>query len=93
LPASFTCEAGQSTIAGWLEPANTVGGNTFDYALEQDALHISITDAAGHDVAARSSDMIVGVPQGILQRYSPDPSSLRWPGSYILPARVLGESS
>ena len=52
LPASFTCEAGQFTIAGWLEPANSVGGDTFDYNLDQDALHVSITDAAGHDVAA-----------------------------------------
>lgn len=52
LPASFTCEAGQFTVAGWLEPANAVGGDTFDYNLDQDALHISITDAAGHDVAA-----------------------------------------
>lgn len=52
LPESFTCEAGQFTVAGWLEPANSVGGDTFDYNLDQDALHISITDAAGHDVAA-----------------------------------------
>jgi hypothetical protein len=55
LPASFTCEAGQFTIAGWLEPANSVGGDTFDYNLDQDALHVSISDAAGHDVAPPSS--------------------------------------
>src|SRR3954468_8453723 len=30
----------------------TVGGDTFDYALDEDALQVSITDAAGHDVAA-----------------------------------------
>jgi len=52
LPSSFTCEAGQFTIAGWIEPASAVGGDTFDYALDEDALQLSITDAAGHDIAA-----------------------------------------
>jgi serine phosphatase RsbU (regulator of sigma subunit) len=52
LPAAFTCEAGQFTLAGWLEPAATVGGDTFDYALDRDALHVSITDAVGHEVGA-----------------------------------------
>jgi serine phosphatase RsbU (regulator of sigma subunit) len=52
LPAAYTCEAGQFTLAGWLEPSATVGGDTFDYSLDRDALHLSITDAVGHDVAA-----------------------------------------
>ena len=52
LPSSYTCEAGQFTISGWIEPASAVGGDTFDYALGEDALQVSITDAAGHDVAA-----------------------------------------
>lgn len=52
LPSTYTCEAGQFTIAGWLEPASSVGGDTFDYSLDRDALHVSITDAAGHEVAA-----------------------------------------
>jgi len=52
LPASYTCEAGQFTLAGWLEPASTVGGDTFDYTLDRDSLQISITDAVGHQVAA-----------------------------------------
>jgi serine phosphatase RsbU (regulator of sigma subunit) len=52
LPGSYTCEAGKFTIAGWMEPASSVGGDTFDYALSEDALQVSITDAAGHDVAA-----------------------------------------
>jgi len=52
LPASYTCEAGQFTLAGWLEPAGTVGGDTIDYALDRDCLHLSITDAVGHQVAA-----------------------------------------
>ena len=52
LPGSYTCEAGQFTLAGWLEPAGTVGGDTIDYALDRDCLHLSITDAVGHQVAA-----------------------------------------
>jgi len=52
LPASFTCEAGQFTVAGWLEPAAAVGGDTFDYVLDRDFLQVSITDAVGHQVAA-----------------------------------------
>ncbi len=52
LPSAFTCEAGQFTIAGWLEPASSVAGDTFDYTLDQNALQVSITDAVGHDVAA-----------------------------------------
>jgi serine phosphatase RsbU (regulator of sigma subunit) len=52
LPASYTCEAGQFTLAGWLEPAASVGGDTFDYSLDRDSLLVSITDAVGHQVAA-----------------------------------------
>ncbi len=52
LPASFTCEAGQFTVSGWLEPAATVGGDTFDWSLDRHSLQVSITDAVGHDVAA-----------------------------------------
>jgi hypothetical protein len=52
LPGSYTCEAGQFTLAAWLEPAGNVGGDTFDFALERDTLHLSMTDAMGHDVDA-----------------------------------------
>ena len=52
LPASYTCEAGQFTLAGWLEPAGDNAGDTFDFSLERDALHLSLTDAMGHDVSA-----------------------------------------
>ena len=61
LPPAFTCEAGQFTLAGWLEPASTVGGDTFDYAFDRGTLHLSITDAAGHDVeAAMLATVLVG---------------------------------
>ena len=42
LPGSYTCEAGQFTLAGWLEPAGDVGGDTFDFSLERDTLHLSM---------------------------------------------------
>ncbi|WP_432510592.1 PP2C family protein-serine/threonine phosphatase [Kineococcus sp. SYSU DK001] len=61
LPDSFTCEAGQFTLAGWLEPASTVGGDTFDYALDAERLYVSMTDAMGHDVdAALLASLAVG---------------------------------
>jgi serine phosphatase RsbU (regulator of sigma subunit) len=52
LPAAFTCEAGAFTVAGWLEPAASIGGDTFDYSLARDRLHFSVTDAMGHGVAS-----------------------------------------
>jgi serine phosphatase RsbU (regulator of sigma subunit) len=52
LPGSYTCEAGQFTLAAWLEPAGEVGGDTFDFSIERDTLHLSMTDAMGHEVGA-----------------------------------------
>ena len=61
LPAALTCEAGAFTLAGWLEPAASVGGDTFDYSLGRDALHLSLTDAMGHGVAsALTATLCVG---------------------------------
>src|SRR5215212_2709352 len=45
LPAAYTCEAGQFTLAAWLEPAGDVGGDTFDFSMDRDTLHLSMTDA------------------------------------------------
>jgi serine phosphatase RsbU (regulator of sigma subunit) len=52
LPGPQTCEAGAFTLAGWLEPAATIAGDTLDFSLARDALHLSVTDAMGHGVAA-----------------------------------------
>jgi serine phosphatase RsbU (regulator of sigma subunit) len=52
LPSSYTCEAGQFTLAAWLEPAGNVGGDTFDFSMDRDTLHLSMTDAMGHEVGA-----------------------------------------
>ncbi|MFC0864542.1 PP2C family protein-serine/threonine phosphatase [Sphaerimonospora cavernae] len=35
-----------------LEPAYNVGGDVFDYAIEENTAHLSIFDAMGHDAAA-----------------------------------------
>ncbi|WP_438948698.1 PP2C family protein-serine/threonine phosphatase [Streptomyces virginiae] len=52
LPASLACEAAQFTVAGALEPATHVGGDTFDYVVDLDTMQLSVTDAMGHDVEA-----------------------------------------
>ena len=52
LPGPQTCEAGSFTLAGWLEPAAGIAGDTFDFSLARDVLHVSLTDAMGHGVAA-----------------------------------------
>jgi serine phosphatase RsbU (regulator of sigma subunit) len=61
LPGAFTCEAGQFTLAAWLQPAGEIGGDTFDFSLERDALHLSMTDAMGHTMdAALLATVLVG---------------------------------
>lgn len=56
-----TCEAGSFTLAGWLEPAAAIAGDTFDFSLARDLLHLSITDAMGHGVgAALNATLCVG---------------------------------
>ena len=61
LPSAFTCEAGAFTLSAWLEPAASVGGDTFDYCLGRDVLHLSLTDAMGHGVAsALTATLCVG---------------------------------
>lgn len=52
LPGAFTCEGGAFTLAAWLEPAAGVAGDTFDYSVDRDTLHLSVTDAMGHGVAS-----------------------------------------
>ncbi|WP_235433623.1 PP2C family protein-serine/threonine phosphatase [Protofrankia coriariae] len=52
LPESFTCEGAQATVAGWVEPAGSVAGDTFDYSFGRSQLYVSLTDAMGHELAA-----------------------------------------
>lgn len=52
LPSAYTVEAGPVTLAGWLEPSHTAGGDTFDYSLDREYLYLSLTDAMGHSTQA-----------------------------------------
>ncbi|MFJ6699893.1 PP2C family protein-serine/threonine phosphatase [Streptomyces sp. NPDC091272] len=61
LPASLACEAAQFAVAGSLEPADHVGGDTFDYVIDRNTVQLSVTDAMGHDVdAALLATLLVG---------------------------------
>ncbi len=61
LPAAYTCEAAEFALAAWLEPAGEIAGDTFDFSLERDTLHLSMTDAMGHSLeAAILATVLVG---------------------------------
>ncbi|WP_328753503.1 serine/threonine-protein phosphatase [Streptomyces sp. NBC_00285] len=61
LPASLASEAAQFAVAGALEPADHVGGDTFDYVIDRDTVQLSVTDAMGHEVnAALLATLLVG---------------------------------
>jgi serine phosphatase RsbU (regulator of sigma subunit) len=69
LPGSRTCEGGAFTLSAWLEPAADIAGDTFDYSLARDTLHLSITDAMGHGVAAAlTATLCVGALRGSRRR-------------------------
>ncbi|MFF1274130.1 PP2C family protein-serine/threonine phosphatase [Streptomyces marokkonensis] len=65
LPPSLSCEAAQFTLCGSLEPSENLSGDTFDYTLDRDTLHVSVTDPMGHDVdAALAATVLVGALRG-----------------------------
>ncbi|WP_393100538.1 PP2C family protein-serine/threonine phosphatase [Streptomyces sp. LN325] len=65
LPPSLSCEAAQFTLCGSLEPSEDLSGDTFDYTLDRDALHVSVTDPMGHDIdAALAATVLVGALRG-----------------------------
>jgi len=69
LPEARTCEAAEFTLAGWLEPASSIAGDTFDYSLARDSLHLSLTDAMGHGVeAALTASVCLGGLRGARRR-------------------------
>jgi serine phosphatase RsbU (regulator of sigma subunit) len=47
-----TVEAGAVSLSGLLEPWDEVGGDAFDYALNDGRLHLALFDAMGHGLAA-----------------------------------------
>jgi len=61
LPGAFTCEGGQFTLAAWLEPAGEIAGDSFDFSIDRDTLHLSMSDARGHGVeASMLATLLVG---------------------------------
>ncbi|MFF3896234.1 PP2C family protein-serine/threonine phosphatase [Streptomyces sp. NPDC001812] len=65
LPPSLSCEAAQFTLCGSLEPSENLSGDTFDYTLDRDTLHVSVTDPMGHDIdAALAATVLVGALRG-----------------------------
>ena len=47
-----TMRAGRVSLSGLLEPWDEVGGDAFDYALNDGRLHVALFDAMGHGLAA-----------------------------------------
>ncbi|MFD3683527.1 PP2C family protein-serine/threonine phosphatase [Nocardiopsis sp. NPDC058631] len=65
LPGAASCEAAQFALAAALVPADSNAGDTYDYTLDHDTLHLSITDAMGHDVnAALMATLLVNASRG-----------------------------
>ncbi|MFI7091550.1 PP2C family protein-serine/threonine phosphatase [Streptomyces lydicus] len=51
----------QVAVAGILEPAYDVAGDSFDYALNEDILHVAMVDAMGHGLdAATMATVAIG---------------------------------
>ncbi|WP_254211338.1 PP2C family protein-serine/threonine phosphatase [Streptomyces sp. ADI95-16] len=58
-PLTMSCP--QVEVAGILEPAYQVAGDSFDYALNDDILHVAMIDAMGHDLdAATMATVAIG---------------------------------
>jgi serine phosphatase RsbU (regulator of sigma subunit) len=51
-------------VSGVLQPAYEVAGDTFDYALDEDGLHVAVIDPVGHDL---DSSLISHLVQGSLR--------------------------
>ncbi|MFC8433042.1 PP2C family protein-serine/threonine phosphatase [Streptomyces sp. NPDC057253] len=65
LPSAASCEAPQFALAGALVPAADIAGDTYDYSLDRDTLHLSITDAMGHDVdASLMATLLINASRG-----------------------------
>lgn len=72
LPSASCCEAAQFTLACALVPAESVAGDTYDYALDRETLHVSLTDAMGHDLnAALIATLLVSASRGARRTAAP----------------------
>jgi len=48
----LTCSTASASVSGILEPAYSIGGDSFDYAINPGCTELAITDAMGHGMAA-----------------------------------------
>ncbi|MET9533616.1 PP2C family protein-serine/threonine phosphatase [Streptomyces sp. NPDC006649] len=64
LPTSLSCETAEFALSSSLEPAASISGDTFDFTLDRDTLHLSMTDPMGHDINA---SMIATILMGALR--------------------------
>ncbi|HET9420865.1 MAG TPA: PP2C family protein-serine/threonine phosphatase [Nocardioides sp.] len=75
-PATFATDG--LVISAMVQPAYENGGDAFDYAVNDEAIHLAVFDAVGHGLhAARLSTFAVGVyrncrraGQGLLETYA-----------------------
>ncbi|MCC8480101.1 PP2C family protein-serine/threonine phosphatase [Streptomyces parvus] len=65
LPSAASCDAAEFALAGALVPAADIAGDTYDYSLDSSDLHLSVTDAMGHDVnASLIATLVVNASRG-----------------------------
>ncbi|MFF0504602.1 PP2C family protein-serine/threonine phosphatase [Streptomyces fimicarius] len=65
LPSASSCDAAEFALAGALVPAADIAGDTYDYSLDTSDLHVSVTDAMGHDVnASLIATLVVNASRG-----------------------------
>jgi serine phosphatase RsbU (regulator of sigma subunit) len=74
----ITLATSRVVVAGILEPAYEVAGDTFDYALNTDVLHVAIIDSVGHDI---ESSVVSHLVQGSLRNSRRDGRDL--PEAYV----------
>src|SRR5918997_1481035 len=69
LPGSFTCEAGQFTIAAWLQAAGEIGGGPFYLFPARGTGDLSVADAMGHTMdSALLATVLVGALRNARRR-------------------------
>ena len=48
----LTCSTERASVSGILEPAYSIGGDSFDFAMNRDSAEFAIVDAVGHGMSA-----------------------------------------
>lgn len=65
LPSAPSCEAAEFALSCALVPADTIAGDTCDHTLDHNTLHLSLTDAMGHDIDASLMRLCWSTPPGV----------------------------